>query len=136
MRKEKHEEVLREVLDEIESALNDKRGLLEHQRRLAFSLSLGGVNLLELYFHGLSVMKQGSMIDHRWFKRNEERVLDQLQKQITSPIGSVEKIKEIVGVMRRIEERRDDLAYGAPATNEILQEKINLFLELKKIVKC
>ncbi len=43
MRKERHNEVLKEVLDEIDSALNDKSGLLSHQRRLAFSISLGAV---------------------------------------------------------------------------------------------
>ncbi|MFH1638303.1 MAG: hypothetical protein ABIB71_07805 [Candidatus Woesearchaeota archaeon] len=57
MRKEKHEETVKEVLDEIENALNDKRGLLAHQRRLAFSLSLGAQNLLELYFHKLDIIK-------------------------------------------------------------------------------
>lgn len=36
----------------------------------------------------------------------------------------------------KIEEKRDDIAYGAPTTEKILQEKINLFFELKKLVKC
>ena len=46
MKKEKYGEILKEVLDEIETALKDKRGLLAHQRRLAFSLSLGAETLL------------------------------------------------------------------------------------------
>lgn len=61
MKKEKLEEGLREVLDEIEAALHDSRGLLAHQRRLA---------------------------------------------------------------------------YGAPSTEKVLQDKINLFFELKRIVQC
>ena|SRR3989344_1238254 len=136
MKKEKHEEILNEVLDEVESALNDKRGLLSHQRRLAFSLSLGAVNLIELYFHKLNIIKEGTKIDHTWFKRNEERVSEKLQNQITSQIGSINNIKEIINTAKQIEEKRDDLAYGAPASNEILQEKINLFFKLRKIVKC
>lgn len=136
MRRERHDEVLREVLDEIESALNDKNGMLSHQRRLAFSLSLGAVNLLELYFHKLDIMKEGSKIDHTWFKRKKESVFDKLQKQITSPIISLEDIDEIIGIIIKIEEKRDDLAYGAPANEKILQEKINLFFKLKEIVKC
>ncbi len=136
MKKEKHEEILKEVLDEIGSALNDKRGLLSHQRRLAFSLSLGAVNLIELYFHKLSIIKGGTQIDHTWFKRSENRILEKLQTQITGQIDSIENIKKIIDIAKQIEEKRDDLAYGAPASDKILQEKINLFFMLKKVVKC
>lgn len=136
MKKEKHEEILKEVLDEIETASKDKRGLLAHQRRLAFSLSLGAANFLELYFHKIDVIKEGSKINHLWFKRKKERVLEQLQKQIVSPIDSIVNINKIIEIILKIEEKRDDLAYGAPATEKILQEKINLFFELKKVLKC
>lgn len=136
MKKERHEEVLKEVLDEIETALKDSKGLLRHQRRLAFSLSLGAVNLLEIYFHNLNVMKEGSMIDHTWFKRKKERVFEKLESQITSPIKTIKDIDEIIRVISEIEKKRDDLAYGAPATEEILQDKINLFFKLKRILKC
>ena len=61
---EKHEEVLKEVIDEVESALKDGRGLVAHQRRLAFSLSLGAITLLEIRFHKLGIIKEGSKIDH------------------------------------------------------------------------
>ena len=136
MKKERHQEVLKEVLDEVESALNDVNGLIAHQRRLAFSLSLGAVNLLELYFHNLTIMKEGSAIDHTWFKRKKENVLEKLQKQITSPINSIKDIDIFVDIIRKIEEKRDDLAYGAPATEEVLQEKINLFFKLREMLKC
>ncbi len=136
MKKEKHGEISKEVLDEINSALNDKRGLLSHQRRLAFALSLGAENILALYFHKLNIIKEGSKIDHRWFKRKKEKIHYQLQKQITSPIDSVENIDRIIELISKIEEKRDQLAYGAPATEEILQNKINLFFELRRISGC
>ena len=136
MRRERHEEVLKEVLDEIGSALDDEHGLLTHQRRLAFSLSLGAVNLLELHFHSLNIMKEGSMIEHTWFKRSKKNILEKLGKQITSPINSVEGIEDIVEIIRYIEEKRDDLVYGAPASEDILQNKINSFFKLKKLLKC
>ena len=135
MRPEKHEEVLQEVTDEIEAALNDARGPVSHQRRLAFSLSLGAVNLIELYLHKINIIKEGSKIDHRWFKKKEESVLEQLQRQVVAPIDSFDKIKQAVVLARKIEEKRDDLAYGAPATELVLQEKINMFLELKKVLQ-
>ncbi len=136
MKKEKHEEILKEVLDEIETALKDGRGLISHQRRLAFSLSLGAVNLLELYLHNLSIFKEGSHINHIIFKRKKEKIYDYLQKQIISSISSIENFNKIIELLMKIEEKRDDLAYGAPATEKILQEKINLFFELRDLLKC
>lgn len=136
MRTDKHSEVLQEVLEEIETALKDSRGLIPHQRRLAFSLSLGASNLLEIYFHNLSIIKEGSQINHLWFKRKKEKVLEQLQNQIISPINSVENIDKAIDLIMKIEEKRDELAYGAPATEKILEEKINLFFEFKKLLKC
>lgn len=136
MRIEKHEETLKEVIDEIELALKDERGLLSHQRRLAFSLSLGIANIIELYFHKLNVIKEGSKINHLWFKKRKDKVLERLQKQIVSPISSIRNIDKIIEIAIKIEEKRDDLAYGAPATEKILQDKINLFFELQKITKC
>ena len=136
MKIEKHKEILKEVLDEIESALKDNRGLVSHQRRLAFSLSLGSVNLIEIYLRTLDVMKEGSKINHMWFKRKNDTIKDYMQKQITVPLRSVADIDKIIEIAFKIEEKRDDLAYGAPSTEKLLQEKINLFFELKKVVKC
>ena len=136
MKKEKLEESLMEVLDEVETALKDQRGLIVHQRRLAFSLSLGATVLLELYLQNLSIIKEGSKLNHTWFKKKKENVLEILQNQITSPIASVPDIDNILDLVIKIEEKRDDLAYGAPADEKVLQEKINLFFELKGVVKC
>ena len=136
MKEERHQQVLKEVLDEIGAALKDEKGLQAHQRRLAFSLSLGAVNLLELYFHKLNIIKGGTQINHIWFNRKKETILDYLQNQLTSPIKEIENIDKILDLLIKLEEKRDDLAYGSPVKNEILQEKINLFFELKKLTKC
>jgi len=136
MRPDKHEETLMEVLDEIETALKDKGGLLSHQRRLAFCLSLGTVTILELYFHKLNIIKEGTKINHQWFKKKKEKILEQLQMQITTPINSISDLNKIIEISIKIEEKRDDLAYGSPANEKLLKEKINLFFELKKLLKC
>ena len=136
MKREKHDEILKEVLDEIETALEDKQGLLAHQRRLAFSISLGAVTLLEIYLHKLDVIKEGSKIDHTWFKKKKERIIDHLQKQITTQINSITNLDKIIDIMIDIENKRNDLAYGAATTEKILQEKINLFFKLREITKC
>ena len=136
MRQERHEEILREVLDEIAAALKDDRGLLAHQRRLAFATSLGAVNILEIYFHKAGIIKEGAKVNHAWFKKGEDKVVEHLQSQVTSPLESVADAEQLIELVIKIEEKRDDLAYGAPATEKILQEKINLFFELKKAAKC
>ena len=136
MKEEKHNEILQEVLDEIESASKDKRGLISHQRRLAFSLSLGAVTILEIYLHKLNVIKESSKINHIWFKRKKRTILEYLQNQITSSINSIENMQEIISLIIKIEEKRDDLAYGSPSTEENIQEKINLFFKLKNLAKC
>ena len=59
MRAEKHKKALQEVLDEIQTALDDPRGLVAHQRRLATMLSIGTCELIEIYFHKLGIMKGG-----------------------------------------------------------------------------
>ena len=135
MKKEKHNEVLQEVLDEIEAAQRDKRGLIAHQRRLAFALSLGAVNLLELYFHNLNVIKEGSKINHMWFKKKEESIRERLQNQITSPLNTIKQVNIAIRIISSIEKRRDDLAYGPSATEEELQKKINEFFELRRLLK-
>ena len=136
MKIETHEEILNEVLDEIESALKDPKVLISHQRRLAFLLSFGAINILEIYFHTKEIIKEGSKINHRWFRKKENKVYEYLQKQITSPINSIENINQILDKIIKIEEKRDELAYGSPVKEEILQEKINLFFELRKLLKC
>ena len=136
MKEEKHQEILIEVLDEIDLALKDKRGLLAHQRRLAFSLSLGMSNLIELYLHKLNFIKGGSKINHLWFKSKKEKIYENLQKQVMTPINSIPNLNKIIDIAIKIEEKRDDIAYGSPTTEKILQEKINLFFELKKMIKC
>lgn len=135
MKKEKHEEILKEVDEEIKLALEDNRGLLPHQRRLIFMISLGAENLLELYFHRLDVIKVGTKLDHRWFKRRKEHIYDRLQNQITSEIRNIERIEEIIDLIVQIEDRRDELVYGAPTSERVLQERINLYIKLKEVLK-
>ena len=136
MKEEKHLEILKEVEEEIESALKDKRGLVSHQRRLAFSITLGMTNIIELYFHKLNIIKEGSKINHLWFKKRKKNIKEILQKQLVTPIDTINEIEKIIDIGIKIEEKRDDLVYGVPANETILQEKINLFLQLKRITKC
>ena len=103
MKIDKHEEVLKEVLDEIGSSLRDRDGILAHQRRLAFILSMGSINLLELYFHKEGIMKEGSKINHQWFKKKTETVFEKLQNQVAKSHGftMVNHKMELYGYCKR-----------------------------------
>lgn len=134
MRLEKHIESLKEVMDEIKNALEDPGGLKKHQRRLAIMLPLGVCELIEIYFHRLNIIKGGSRIKHNWFK--QKRVKEALSNQIICDLDNVKNIDRIISIARGIEEKRDDMAYGAPVEEEtLLKSKINDFLKLKKIIE-
>jgi hypothetical protein len=134
MRIDKHIEVLREVEDEISAALKDSGGMAKHQRRLAFMISLGIAELVEVYFHSLGIIKEGSRIKHEWFKK--KAVKEILASQIIKPIESIRNIDRVISISREIEERRNDLAYSSPVEEEvILKEEINHYFEIKRIIE-
>jgi|SRR3989344_1576595 len=130
--KEKYKEIIDEVIDEIETSLKDPKGIILHQRRLAFSLSFGIVTLLEFYLDKLNVLKPGAKINHLWLKKKKENVKKLISDQITSQIGSIKNIDKILDIAFEIESERNELVYGKKVSEKILKEKINLFLDLKK----
>lgn len=132
---EKHEEILNEVFEEIEVALKDRRGLVSHQRRLAFILSLGTTTLIELYLHKQNISKPGIKINHLWFKKKKSTILEQIQHQVISPLNLIAHFEDALDLAAKIEEKRDELAYGSPSSEKILQEKIKLFFELRQLLK-
>src|SRR3989338_854555 len=134
MRVEKHIESLKEVIDEIENALKDAKGITKHQRRLAIMLSIGACELIEIYFHKLNIMKSSSRIKHTWFKQS--RIKEALSNQIVCNLSEVRNIDKIISIAKSIEDKRDDMAYGAPVKEDnLLKNKITEFLELKKLIE-
>lgn len=119
-------------MDEIESSLKDSRGIITHQRRLAFSLSFGMVTLIEFYLDKLNVLKPGAKINHLWLKKKKENTKKLISSQITSQIDSIKNIDKILDAAFEIETERNELVYGKKVSEDILNKKINLFLDLKK----
>ena len=130
--KEENQKSIEEALDEINSALNDPKGIIFHQRRLAFLISLGSVALLENYLEKNNVLKPGSKINHQWLKKKKENVKKLISKQLTSEIDSLSDMDNILETIYQIENERNQIAYGKPVSELKLNEKINLFLDLKK----
>jgi len=128
-------EIIEEVLDEIESALKSPKGIISHQRRLAFCLSLGIVYLLEYYLKKLNVFKPGAKINHLWLKKKKENVKKFISNQITCPVENIKSLNRILDVAYILESERNELAYGKTSSEENLKEKISLFLDLKKEIE-
>lgn len=134
MREEKHLESIRETLDEVQKALEDPRGLESHQRRLAFMLSTGVAELLEIYLHRTGIMKPGARIKHSWLRRKDPK--EKLRNQVTGDLEQVEGLEKIIEKMRTIEKSRNDIAYGSPIQDEEeLENKIDQFLEIKETIE-
>lgn len=124
-----------EVSDEIEVALKDPKGIVAHQKRLAFCLSLGTTSLLENYLRNKNVLKQGYKINHQWFKKNTENVKIILSDKITCPIEEVANIDYILNSIHKIEAKRNELAYGQEVDEKTLKNLISSYLDLKKEVE-
>ena len=134
MKLESHKKAIAETLAEISSALEDPRGLVSHQIRLASMLSVGTVNLIELFLHGKGILKEGAKIDHRWLKREKENAKGQIiNALITTKLP--EELDILLELARTIEIDRDNLVYGMQVKEDtILSRKINTCVEIKKNV--
>jgi hypothetical protein len=132
---EKNNEIIEEIIDEIENALKDPKGVISHQRRLAFLLSLGAVHLIESYLKKLNVFKSGAKINHLWLKKKKENAKKLIIDQIACPIENLSKIDKLLDNAYDLEKERNELAYGKKVSEEKLKEKIEIFLDLKKEVE-
>lgn len=134
MQEEKHNEALREVDKTVEEAL--KGNLLDHQRRLMSMISLGVQHSVEMYFHRLHVIKPGAFVKHEWFKMGDKNTRQGISAIVTKRIDEIPNILEILSLAREIENDRNEIVYGAPLKDdEILRNKIDQFLEIKKLLK-
>ena len=135
MNVKKHEETLKEVIVTIEDALNSKDIKL-HQRRLIAMISLGVQQIIEYYFHKLDIIKPGAQIKHNWFASNMDKVKIRLEAILTIKLSKIKNLDEVLILAKKIEEDRNDLVYGSPVkSDKILRGKINLFLEIKRLIE-
>lgn len=136
MKIEKHMEILKEVEITIKEALSSKNILL-YQRRLVSMLSLGTQQLIEIYFHKLNVIRPGTQIKHEWFGMSYRNLETKFSSILTTKIDKIPKLREILVLAKQIESNRNDMLYGSPIVDDkLLREKIDAFLELKKLIEA
>ena len=133
--KEKYKNIIDEVMDEINISLEDPRGIVTHQRRIAFSLSVGTVTLLEYYLDKKQILKPGGKINHLWLKKKKENANKLISNQTITPIQDNKDINEFLDLAYNIEKDRNELAYGNKASEKRLKEKIETFLKLKEHIE-
>ena len=124
-----------ETGDEIDSALKDSRGLLVHQKRLAFCLSDGICNLLEGYLNQKGALKPGTKITHQWLKKKKENVLKILSEKLITNVEKLSKLNDILDVAFKIEDKRNEFVYGAKTNDKILRELIDIYLKIRKEIE-
>ncbi|MBS3056391.1 MAG: hypothetical protein J4473_03075 [Candidatus Aenigmarchaeota archaeon] len=136
MQEQKHIEALKEVMETIDFSIKDNRGLIVYQRRLTAMLSLGSQHILELYLHKINAIKPGTQLKHEWLKMEEKNLEMQLAGILTKSLSSIPDSSYIFALAKKIETDRNDLVYGSNLKNDnILREKISIFLDLKKFIE-
>src|SRR3989338_383330 len=134
MQEEKYLDALKETDITIKEALGGN--MLDDQRRLMSMISLGVQHSIELYFHKLRVIKPGAFVKHEWFRMGDKNARQKISIILTKKIDEIPNIPEIISLAREIESDRNDIVYGAPLNDDkILRDKIDSFLELKKLAK-
>lgn len=120
---ESHLEVLRESVRKIQEAV--QQGLIINQRTLGFHSSAAAVDMLEIIFHQRNLIDPGLVIKHEWFnspKRIEERFSFDFPRK-----------EEIIHLICDIETARNKLCYGKKQTEEMLEEVLDSFNQLREI---
>ena len=100
------------------------------------ALSIGMQHLIELWLHKSHAIKHGASVKHDWFAAEERRLKLRLIGLVTKDISKLGNFDRIIGLAREIERNRNDIVYGAPLSSDSsLREKIEAYLELKRIIK-
>lgn len=122
MKIDTHLKNLRESLEVIEESI--EKGLVKRQRNIGFNTSVACVDMLEILLHKHYLIDPGFVIKHEWF-RSKNKIKEKF------PFDFPYKM-ELMGLISKIEEKRDILCYGKPQKIEVIQEVIADFNKLKK----
>ncbi|MDP7079240.1 MAG: hypothetical protein QF415_05080 [Candidatus Undinarchaeales archaeon] len=120
-----HRARIRESVDVIEESIT--RGLVERQRTIGFHTSVSAVDMLELYLHELHVIDPGAVLKHEWFT-SERRIAQRVP-------WSFEGRDKILPLLIRIESRRNLLCYSTPREEQVVEEVLVAFQELRKVFR-
>jgi len=121
MKLETHYANLRESMEEIEDAI--KKGIARKQRTIGFHTSAAAADIYEIILHRKNLITTGFLVKHDWFAA-KNKIKSKL------PFDFPEK-EEIIGLITSIEEKRNQLCYGRPRSEEEIRKVIENFNKLK-----
>ena len=126
MKIEEHEKAYEEHLKNMKRIIDE--GIEENQRNIGYNVSQGSVELFSIFLHKLHLIQgSGDQLDHRIFKSKNLR-----ERKLPSDFPSK---KNILDIMKDIEEERNALCYGSRKSRERIEKAIKLFQELRRIKK-
>jgi len=125
MKIDSHLENLKESVREIEEAIT--KGLSKKQRTLGFHTSAAAIDILEIILHEKNLIDPGFIIKHEWF--NSEKKIEE-----KFPFDFENK-KEIIILIKNIENARNNLCYGKRQDDKTLEKLIQDFNKLKNIFR-
>ena len=124
MKTEEHKKVLEEHERNIKRCINE--GIEENQRNLGYNISQASIEMLSMHLLKLSLVSLSVNFDHRIFKNSEY-----IKKIFTFDFENKEKI---LGIMRKIEEKRNLVCYGKRKPKKDVEEMIEFYHQLKETV--
>lgn len=120
---EKHQERLKESLEVLDESIS--KDITKRQRTIGFNCSAACADMFEIYLHQEELIDPGFVIKHEWFKsknKTNEKFSFNFQNK-----------EEIITLIKKIEDKRNDLCYGTPKKEETIKQVILDFNKLKEL---
>ncbi len=125
MSPEAHRRALQESIETLHECV--QTGIEKRQRTIGFHCSAAGADLLELYLHSMDAINPGVVVKHDFFaserKANEKLAVDFPEKTA------------LFSFLTQIEAKRNVLCYGKPQPRETIEETLELFASLRKLLE-
>ncbi len=125
MNVDKHYERLKESLEVLDDCIS--KDIVKRQRTIGFNCSAAASDMLEIYLHKKDLIDPGFVVKHEWLK-SKNKINDKFPFDF-------ENKEQILALMLRIEEKRNDLCYGSPKKEEDVRDIILRFNKLKQLFK-
>lgn len=100
-------------------------GLERAQRVVGLHASRGAVELLSAHLHRTGRISPGTQLNHRWFK----------SRSVLERLPAFPGREAVVELMVELENRSEDLSYGAPKTREEIERVLELFTRVESEVR-
>ncbi|MDP1728885.1 MAG: hypothetical protein Q8L27_01635 [archaeon] len=126
---EEHKNKIKEHLEEIDDAIEE--GAEKKPITIGFHCSACAIQFLELYLHATNRIPIGKVIKHDWFKKPQkgQRIEPLIERHLNANFPNK---NEIYSLIYDLEEERNILVYGKPASEQI-KNVLEKFLKIKKI---